>query len=171
MGSFCAVGGWQGRQDGRGTGNWVRFAGLGCGGTFGVRELGSFRRSSFWLLAIGCWPGRNWVRFAYLHAHRSGGNPDFEIPGLKRDATVGWAPACNSSCLKGHIQLSGIIPESSVYVKHIFELSADFADFRRFLEEARWGFGLREKTAGKTARLNRGGGGGLIDDFGFYILY
>ena len=34
--------------------------------------------------------GGDWVRFAYLHAHRSGGNPDFEIPGLKLDADVGW---------------------------------------------------------------------------------
>ncbi len=26
-----------------------------------------------------------------MDAHRSGGNPDFEIPGLERDAGAGWA--------------------------------------------------------------------------------
>jgi hypothetical protein len=29
-------------------------------------KLGSFRKNSFWLLAIGCWPGWNWVRFDFL---------------------------------------------------------------------------------------------------------
>ncbi len=46
--------------------NWVRFVCLGRGVV-------------------------NWVRFAFLGAHRSGENPDFEIPGLRRDAAVGLA--------------------------------------------------------------------------------
>ena len=40
-----------------------------------LSDGGSFRKNSFWLLAIGCWPG---------------GNPDFEMAGLKLDAVVGW---------------------------------------------------------------------------------
>ncbi len=50
-------------------------------------KLGSFR---IFGLADG---GRraNWVRFAFLRSGRLDGNPDFEIPGAKRDAAVWWA--------------------------------------------------------------------------------
>ena len=50
----------QGLAGWRGDGNWVRFvkAAFGFWGlAVGRAELGSFRKSSFWLLAIGCWPG------------------------------------------------------------------------------------------------------------------
>ncbi len=58
--------------------------------------------------------------------------------GSKRDAAVGWALACNSSCLRGCVQLGCIISGSFPFVKQILELSADFADFCR--EKAREGF-------------------------------
>ncbi len=83
-------------------------------------------------------PYENWVRFVYLRAHRSGGrNPDFEIPGSKRYAAVWWALVCNSSCLKGGVQLGGIIPERLLFIKQIPGFSADFADFRRLFATKR----------------------------------
>ncbi len=42
---------------------------VGCAGAAGEArygKLGSFCKSSFWLLAIGCWAGGNWVRFVFL---------------------------------------------------------------------------------------------------------
>ncbi len=96
-----------------------------CGGRF---FLGSFRifdggpgvnwvrfvKSSFWLLAIGGWPDWNWVRFAYLRAHRSGGSPDFEIPGSKLDAAIGWTRFVTPPVFGVALSLTvrGIIPES-----------------------------------------------------------
>ena len=49
---------------------------------------------------------------------------------------MGMVLSC-SWCLKVDIQLSGIIPESLTFVKHILELSADFADFRRLFAAKR----------------------------------
>ncbi len=64
--------------------DWVRFAEIGVGGTPGMRKLGSFR--IFWLL--GWWWHVELGSFRIFGRVQIGGDPDFEIPGLRRDAAV-----------------------------------------------------------------------------------
>ena len=71
-----------------------------------------------------------------------------EMLGSKREAAVWWALVCNSSCLKGCVQLGDIIPENLLFIKQIPGLSADFADFRRLFAAK------REKMRGNRRMSN-----------------
>ena len=88
------------------------------------------------------------------------GDADFEIPGLERDVVVLWALACNSSCLSGCVQLEGIIPLNSIFVKHFFELSADFADYLGENSESRIqkSGGIEPQNIELRSRISKGGG-------------
>ena len=56
-----------------------------------------------------------------------GGNPDFEIRGLERDAVVWWSLVFNSPCLKCCVQLGGIIPPmKSSMSSDIFSVTLKF---------------------------------------------
>ncbi len=110
---FLAVGLWRLAV---GLGELGSFRIFGSMGRWGWGKLGSFRKFAGWNWvrfaffghgeANGMVAGEvNWVRFAFfggggrmrlglfriIRPDRSGGNPDFEIPGSKRDAAVGWA--------------------------------------------------------------------------------
>ena len=70
-----------------------------------VRKLGSFRIIR---------PERS-----PIHGDKLCGNPDFEIPGSKRDAAVGWARFVTPPVFGFGLSstLGGIIPVYSIFVK------------------------------------------------------
>ena len=60
------------------------------------------------------------------------GDPDFEIPGSKRDAAVAWALVCNSSCVRCCFVLNCAMHYTTVMPKkQVF--SGFFVQLRRYI--------------------------------------